>query len=269
MPKPTPLDDVEFLARSPHRVEVLRTLSEGPWTRPKLHDETGISQPTLGRVLGSLQDRNWVEQAGRTYQLTPLGGLVMEAFEHLLDTVETVQHLGDVIGLLPTDEMDFDLRHFGEAEILTPDTGDVFSHVRRVEELVYGAGHLRLLSVTTAPGTSDDHASRYEAFKAGDQVVESVLTSDTLDKSTDDPQFVEWGKELLASDRVSFHLYDGTIPLMAGIADGTAFLVPMDDQGFPAALIETTDGTVRTWVDELIDHYISESTELTADDLPT
>ncbi len=269
MPSSTPLDDVAVLARSPHRVAVLATLRTGPRSRPDLHDETDISQPTLGRVLGSLQDRHWVEREGREYGLTPGGALVAMEFANLLEAVETVQRLSDVIGLLPTKQLGFDLRLLGDATVVTPETGDAFRHVRRVEELVYGADDLRLLSTTMPPGTSEDHANQYEDFLESDRVVESVITADTLDRTLADPRTVEWLEEAVALDRARLYRYPGTIPIMAGVADGTAFLVPIDDQGLPVAVIETVDETVRTWVEETIDAFRAESTELTVDDVPT
>jgi predicted transcriptional regulator len=261
----TPLDDVEFLARSAHRVEVLQTLASGPWTRPDLHDKTGISQPTLGRVLGSLEERHWVERDGREYVLTAFGELVVKDFSGLLGTVETVQRLGEVIPLLPTEQMDFDARLFCDATVTTPTTGDVFRHVRRVETLVYDADHLRLLSTTVAPGSPKEHLDRIEKFLAGGQVVESVLTINTLDQSMADPEIAEIFAEITSFDRVQLYLYEGTIPQMVGVSDGITFLVPFDDQGMPAAVIETTNETIRSWAEATIDEYIAKSTKLTAD----
>lgn len=264
----TPLDDVEFLARSPHRVEVLKTLSTGPWTRPDLRDETGISQPTLGRVLGSLRDHNWVEQRGREYALTSLGELLVEEFGNLLDTVETIQLLGDVVQLLPTEEMDFDIRRLGSATITTPATGDVLRHVRLAEELFYEADDLRILADTIAPGSLEQQRERVVNFRAGDQRVESIITGDALDQAFADPELVEWTRDLIESGRAPVYRYDGTIPLTLAIADGTAVLFPSDEHGFPAALIETTDEQVCSWVSAQIDHYREAATQLAVEDLP-
>jgi predicted transcriptional regulator len=265
----TPLDDVEFLARSPHRVEVLRTLATGPRTRPALHEETHVSQPTLGRVLGSFEDRNWVERRGREYAVTPFGGLIAEEFDGLLDTVETVQRLGEVIPLLPTEQMDFDVRLFGDATVTTPTSGDTFRHVRRVEELVYEAGHLRLLSTTVATGSAEENRTRADAFFESDQTVESVITANTLDQSLMDPELAAIFAETSTSGRVKLYLFEGSIPHMLGVADGTTFLVPFDDRSFPAAVIETENETIHAWVEETIDEYIAKSTRLTVDDLPS
>ncbi|MDX1744944.1 MAG: hypothetical protein R3324_03305 [Halobacteriales archaeon] len=81
-----------------------------------LHDETGISPP----ILGSFEDRHWVEHRRPDYALTQLAGLILEAFEDLFVAVETVQTLGDVVHQLPTDMMGFDIRTFADATVWTP-----------------------------------------------------------------------------------------------------------------------------------------------------
>lgn len=268
----TPLDDVEFLARSDHRVEVLRTLASGPRTRPDLNDETGISQPTLGRVLGDFEDRNWVERDGHEYELTPFGELVYGAFEDLLDTVETVQKLGDLNELLPSDEMDFDLRELGDATVITPEPGDAFRHVSRIEELFYGADTLRILSPTIAPGSTEDRHVRLAEFLESDRVNEGIVSTRARER---EPLFDPANEELLGSirealelERTRFYVYDGPIPLMLMVADGTTILAPIDHRGLPAAVIETGNGTVRAWVEAKLDEYRAQSVEVTADDLP-
>lgn len=88
---PDPMDEVEFLARSDHRVTVLRTLSDRPRTRADLHDATGIPQPTLGRILGDFTERNWAERDGHEYALTEPGMLVAAAFDFQLLAVGTAR----------------------------------------------------------------------------------------------------------------------------------------------------------------------------------
>jgi len=263
----SPLDDVEFLARSAHRVAVLRTLAEAPHSRSELHDETGISQPTLGRVLRSLQDHNWVEQDGREYALTPFGEIIAEEFTALLDTVETVQQLSHVAGSLPTEQMDFDIRQFADATVTTPETGDPFRHVRRVEELVYDADHLRLLSNTIAPGSMEEWLALYDDFIRGNRVVESVISADTLDQVLVDDGMVDMFDGFVDMERAQIYRYEGSIPQMVGVADGIVFVVPTDDQGLPVAVVETSDETVLAWAEETIDDYLAQSTKLTSENL--
>ena len=263
----TPLDDVEFLARSPHRVTVLRTLTSGSWTRPALHEETGISQPTLGRVLGSLQDRDWVERDGHEYALTPLGALVAEEFDRLLDTVETTHRLRDVVGLLPTEQMDFDIRQLADSTIIRPETGDVFRHVRRMEKLLTTADRVRIMSDTIAPDSLSDTRDRVVNAGDDDLWIESIITADALEQALADPQLAAWVGDLVAAEHAPVYRYDGTIPLVLALVNDTALLVPTDEHGFPGALIETDNEQVRSWVESTVDEYLARATELSVENL--
>ena len=265
----TALDDVEFLARSPHRVDVLESLAAGPVTRPDLLEETGISQPTLGRVLKSLEERGWVERRGRAYALTALGELLIEAFDDLLDTVETIQALDDVVPLLPTDELEFDLRRLGSAAVFTPRSGDVLRHVRRVQTVFAEADRLRLVVDTIAPDSLEHLHHRLVTSADEDALVESILTTAALEMAFSSPELVAWIRDLLRSDQAPIYRYDGTIPLPLALADGTAILVTTDEHGLPAAVIESTDEVVRDWVEAELDAYRAAATALTVDDLPT
>jgi hypothetical protein len=41
---------------------VLEKLERDDWTRRDLRDETGISQPTLGRILDGFEERGWATE---------------------------------------------------------------------------------------------------------------------------------------------------------------------------------------------------------------
>lgn len=268
MSSQTPLDDVEFLARSSHRVGVLRTLAAGARTRPNLHQETGIPQPTLGRILGDFEDRRWVERLGREYALTAFGALVAEEFETLLDTVETVQRLGDVVAQLPTDEMDFDVREFRDATITTPESGDAFGHLRRLEELFFGADRARLLSPTVAMGSLEDYQETYQAFLDSDKQAESVVSVDTLAQVQADEMSRQMFRPAFETGRVKMFLYDGTIPFLLAVTDGTALLAPTDEHDIPVALVETRNEAILSWVETTYEEYRAQSRQVTVDDLP-
>lgn len=263
-----PLADVDFLARSEHRVAVLDRLSEGPRTRRDLHEETGISQPTLGRVFGDFEDRNWVERRGHEYLLTPAGELVWEAFQDLLDTVETVQRLDGVTEYLPVDELGLDLRVFADAAVTRPEPGNALAHLTRLEELWYGSNRARVVLDMVPPGSPVDNRNRTAWFEAGDQHYEAINTAEMLDLVLGDPEIAEMLRVGLSSPRMRIYRYEGEIPVVFGMADGTAFLAPKGEDGMPVALVESTDERVVTWVDEQWETYRAQSTELTVDDLP-
>lgn len=268
MSTPAPLDDVAFLARSAHRVGVLKTLADCPLTRPELHRETGISQPTLGRILNPFQERNWIERHGQEYALTSWGQLLVANFSELVDTVETIQRLSEVVQQLPTERMDFDLREFGDATVTKPEAGDAFGHVRRLEELFFGADRAQLLSSTVATGSLEDYQDTYQEFLDSDKQAESIVSVDALSQVQADELSARMFRPAFETGRVKMFLYDGTIPFLLAVTDGTALLAPTDEHGIAVALIETENETIRKWIETILDEYQEQSAAVTLDDFP-
>lgn len=59
------LEEVEFLARSPNRITVLDTLTEGPIERYDLEEITGVTRAKLGRILDDFEERGWIIEDDR------------------------------------------------------------------------------------------------------------------------------------------------------------------------------------------------------------
>lgn len=264
----TPLDDVALLARSQHRATVLRVLMAGPTTRRAIHEETSISQPTLGRILGTFEDRNWVRRADGDYQLTPWGDLIATAFDDLLETVESVHRLADVADLLPAEELDFDVRRLASARVTTPRPGDSFCHIRRAKALLRSAPSLRIVTEEILGDALEDQHTRIVDGDDPDYCLEAVVTRDALEQAVSDETLVNWIRDLLESDHTSITCYDGAVPMTMAVIDETALLVPADAQGIPGALIESEDAAVRSWVDEQFETYRRAATPLTPSALP-
>lgn len=185
-----------------------------------------------------------------------------------MDTVRSIQRLSGVIQQLPTEEMYFGLREFRDATVTKPTTGDTFRHVLRFEERFYGANHVRILLNTVGPGTPEERQRRAEEFRASDRRVESITTADALDQAIANPETRELVRGGIESDRIEAYRYEGTIPYMLAVTDGTAIVAPVDDYGIPTATIETENETILGWVHDKLDEYRAQSTELTLDDLP-
>jgi DNA-binding transcriptional ArsR family regulator len=52
MTDPDGIDEGRFLVQSPHRIEMLRALRDGPRTRGELTERADVSRVTMGRSLG-------------------------------------------------------------------------------------------------------------------------------------------------------------------------------------------------------------------------
>ena len=67
--------EMEFLARSANRGDVLTLVAGAPHDREALAEATGASQPTLGRILRDFEERDWVRATERGYTATATGRL--------------------------------------------------------------------------------------------------------------------------------------------------------------------------------------------------
>lgn len=266
----TSLEDVAFLARSEHRAEVLDRLARDDWTRRELNDTTGISQPTLGRILTGFEDRGWAAkngtENGREYALTPLGELLAEEFSTLLDTAETVRKLRDVVHHLPFEEMDFHLSLLREARITTAGPDDVLAHMRRQDEVADEADHVRTLCSSFSPAAIQAERDR---IVNGDHTGESVVRGDALDTLSADDEVATWLDDIIDSGDATIYRYDGEVPVMLGLFDDTAGIVPLDEGGMPiGAFIETEDPEIWAWVRETLDAYREAAEPIEPGDLP-
>jgi predicted transcriptional regulator len=159
-----PLDEVAFLANSPNRLAVLRTLADEPHTRRDLVDVTDASRPTVGRILDDFGERGWVERDGRRYELTPSGRLLTGAFADLLDVVEAEQGLRAAVAWLPTERIGFEIEQFADADVSVPEPGYSHRPVNRFVELVADADSARGFGVATlAPMSAETLLSKARA----------------------------------------------------------------------------------------------------------
>lgn len=265
-----PLDDVAYLARSEHRAEVIETLTPDGWTRRKLHEETGISQPTLGRILSGFEDRGWITENGtengREYALTPLGQLLTEEFDTLLDTVRTIRQLREVGEHLPFEEMGFDPSLLRDAKITTARPDDALAHMRRQDDVAEQSDHVRTLCSSFSPSAVQAQRDR---ILGGEQTGEAIVAGDALDTLTADDELVTWLADLIESDRVTMYRYNEPVPVMLSLFDDAAGIIPLDDDGLPyGAFIETENEEIRTWVGDTLDEYREEAERIRVSDLP-
>lgn len=257
-----PFEDFEFLARSEHRVRVLRALAQGPCDRTDLESTTGASRATLGRILGDFQDRGWIERSGADYETTPVGDLVASDVDDLLATFQAARTLGAVVDWVPVDAMDVDLRSFGDATVVRAteiDTGAPMRHyldrlesARMLRVLLYGVDATGIDTIRERV-TDDEFDSEAVLAPAA---VETVRTVDRM------------GDRLAAAVREGHDVYRATERPrhdFAIVDDAVCFFL-VDDGGL-RGLVETTNEDVREWATETYAAHRADADRLDADDL--
>ncbi|KTG11179.1 IclR family transcriptional regulator [Haloprofundus marisrubri] len=258
------LEDIEFLALSANRVEVLDAVSSQPHTRRELEERTGASQPTLGRILHDFEDRNWVEQSGREYAATPTGRLVGAGFSDLREIVETEQRLRRVANWLPTETMTFDLRRLRDATITTPTQTRPNAPVQRVLELLRDAERVEIVSHAFNEQSMDVVRRRVDD---GQQTFEGVFSASAIDAIADDSTLRERLRELLDLPGADLRIVDDEVPVAVTVADDVVHLFLRDDDGLLQASVDTDDETVVSWAHDVHERYWNAARALDAADL--
>lgn len=252
-----PLEEIEFLARSTNRVEVLRLLAAGPRSRAELAAETGASQATLGRILEDFAERSWVTRDGDEHVATATGELVADGIDDLVAVLETEGKLRDVVAYLPTAEFGFDLRRLADATVTVPTRTRPSAPLQRVLDGMEGATTLRAVSHTL---NEQSLATAHDRVTAGEQAFEAVLSSSALEALAADDRLWTQLRALADHDAAAIRVAGEAVPLSVTVADDRVYLLVRDEGGILQASIHTDDSAVRDWAAETFTAYWERAT---------
>ncbi len=257
----SPREDVEFLARSAHRVGVLGRLADRPHERVELREATGASSPTLGRVLGDFEGRRWVVRQGHRYELTPLGEFVADRFEDLLDAMTTERKLRDVWRWLPREMEGFSVELFADAVVSYPGPRYPYEPVERVTHLI------ERTDAMFGFGTTVFKTINVEAVCEGvldDMTYEYIYSPDVLEAT------VACAPERVAAaaarDNCTILVHDA-LPdedrCGLGIFDDCMGICCHDSAtGMLEAIVDTESAAAREWAVSVYDRYRAEARPL-------
>lgn len=264
MAEADPLAEIEFLARSSNRIEVLAELVEEAQTRRDLEEKLGVSQPTLGRILQDLTERHWVEHDGARYRATATGRLVAAGITDLRERLETETRLREIVEWLPTEALDFDFRRLADATITTPSQTRPNAPIRRMLELLRATDHALLLS----------HAFNEQKLnlihdRAGDGefTARGVFPEEAIEAVTASPDLRERLREITVSDGVEIRVAESAVPLALEVTDTRVHLLLRDEEGIVRASLDVGDDAVRSWAEDTHERYWSEATPLDPEDI--
>lgn len=262
-----PLEELVFVARSRHRVALLRALAREERTRRDLEASTGISQPTLSRILRDFEERHWVSnQHNGAYTLTPLGSLLAFSVEDLLAVLASSNQLAVLADALPLDRLGFDLRHLASSSVTTPSEADPLAHMRRFDELVENAETVQVFTNVLACAPRQGSGEVHTQFLV--DIDELVVTAAAVTSAMDDSVLRRWLEHRIDTGKLALYRYDGSTEFLLGCFDESVGIVPVDEDGMPAGLIETSATPIREWGRQRFEELKHEATQLTADDHP-
>jgi len=249
----TPRKEVEFLARSQHRVDVLEQLVGRPRRRAELREVTGASGPTIGRILGDFESRGWVTREGPVYALTGPGAFVAERFGGLLDQLATEQRLRDVWRWLPGELDGFSLDLVADATVTAAEPGDPYAPANHCGRLFRRAESLRGFDAgLTAP---HHFAELYQ------RIVDGMATEIILPPAVSrriGATYPEEAERVLRSDSLTLWWNDDLPLYRLTIFDDHVGIGGYDaDSGVMQVYVETDVPAARAWAESTFEAYRS------------
>lgn len=255
----SPLEDIEFLARSVHRATTLDVLARRPQRRADLLTITGVSQSTMGRTLRELEERDWIRRNGQEYEATPPGAFVASGMRELVDRVQTEQTLRDVWGLLPDESSGFTFELVADAVVTVADSDDPYRPVNRFLALVRETEQFRFAGFNVALlQPCKDELCR--------QIVEGMRS-----ELIDPPNVVQYIRsscsdqfsETLENGDLTIRVHDDLPPYGIGIFDDRIAISGYDPtSGTVKVLIDTDSPAAREWVESVYEIYRRETPTL-------
>lgn len=258
------LAEIEFLAGSAYRIEVLHALTEEPYTRRELGDVVDASQPTIGRVLRDLTERHWIVYGGDRYSATATGELVEAGITDLQDRLETETRLREVIPWLPTEAIDVNLRAFSDATITTPSGTRPNAPIQRMVELLEDTDTALLLSHTFNRHKLDLLSER---VADGSLTAKGVFSADAIDAIMETPELGQRLREINDADGAAIRVAGEEIPLAMEVTDDRTHLLLRDGDGIVRASLDTDDDRVKSWATALHERYWEQATPIDSADI--
>lgn len=252
----SPLDDIEYLARSEHRVTALSALARRPQSRADLLEITDVSQSTIGRILRSFEDRHWIRRDGRHYEATQLGAFVAAGMGELIDRLESEQTLRDIWHWLPTEASGFTVEMWSDAVVTTAESDDPYRPINRFLSLLRETDQFRFVGFDLAliEPCMDELCQR---------IIEGMET-----EIIDPPNVVEYirshypeqSTEALESGNLTLRVHDDLPRYGVGIFDDRIAISGYDlDSGTVRMVVDTDDSEAREWGESIYRSYRREN----------
>ncbi|AHG02248.1 DNA-binding protein (plasmid) [Halostagnicola larsenii XH-48] len=256
----TPLEDIEFLARSEHRVTVLDTLTENAATRGDLRAATEASSSTVSRTLRAFEERNWISRSGNQYEATQLGAFVAAGMRDLINRLETERTLRDVWPWFPSEASGFTVEMVADATVTVAESDTPYAPVNRFLSLLRETEQFRFVGTDIALLEPCKDELRQ-------QVISGMQTA-----IIDPPSVAEYilstyrdhCSTVLERQNFTVELHDDLPSYGVSLFDDRIAISCYDpDSGMVRAVIDTDDPVARDWAESTFVAYRDEARPLT------
>jgi len=253
-------DGAQYLAGSPVRVAVLRTLRREPRRPADLTAAVDATRTTVQRILGGFRERDWVVKRDAAYRVTPTGERVYNAYEALLEEVELADRFGRFAAEIERVGAGFPAEAIGAGELTVATDQNPLAVVDRLTELLHEGIGAEIRAVSPVVVNQFNRAAA-AALDDG-SAVELVIDRDVVEASVTD--FEPATDRALDDERAT--VYVSPEPIEYGLleCDGVACVTAYDRQNNPRCVLESTDPVVTEWVADRFDSLVDDARRLSA-----
>ena len=246
------LAEIEFLARSAHRVTALDALAERPHSRTDLLELTEASPSTIRRTLCEFEDRRWVRRDGHQYETTELGAFVALGMRELIDRVETARRLRDIWHWLPIETGEFTVEMVSDATVTTAVADAPYKPVNRFVSLLEETDKFRFVGFDIAllePCKDELRRRIVEGMET--EIIDPPSVARYI-LST----YPEHCSAALESGNFTVRLHDDLPPYGVSLFDDRIGISGFNpDSGAVRVLIDTDAPEAREWAESTYDSY--------------
>lgn len=259
---------VEFMARSPTRISVMKVLADanGPLTKRDIHENISASRSTLGRTLDQMAAFDWLIETPEGYRLSALGATICREFESLLESLEMADEYSPLLGTLPAAVIDFDLGLLEEATITEATPGTPFAPVERAIEIRQSSESVRELTPVLLKESTRRLRDRLSRTPSSEPI-EIVVPAELLEQLEEDSPYAALLEPMITSNTADIYASPANIPWLLSLLDGCILFGTFDDEGRPVALIETDHPEIIDWAESRYRSYLDAADRVTH--LPT
>lgn len=258
-----PPESLTFLVRSWNRFEVLNALESTTRTRRELRELTGVSRPTLSRILSDLVDRGWVTRQNDVYRATPIGRVVAGEMESVVANIDAARDLGAALDWFDTEAFGFDLAHLADAEILTPQPQDQTRPMRQLATYIGDTSEMRCVATGVTYEVVD---AICEACIAGSLHLCCIMDDDAVAGVSAEPDLASQFVEMIDRGQCTAYRYVGAEELIDfNVLDTVVCFCGISDGGLPQGVVVSDDDSVRSWATYHFDTLREQSAPLDAD----
>jgi predicted transcriptional regulator len=262
----SPIGDIAYLSRSPHRIPALVALTERPRSRSELCELTDVSSSTIRRTLAEFEDRVWVRKDGYQYTATRLGEVVASGAEDLIERIETERTLRDVWYCLPDEVSEFSVETWESMTVTVAEPDAPYRPVDRFESLLEETSELRLVG----PEIALMEPCFDVLVRLIDEGVDVVLVARPESHTYFLSTYPERSLEMMRQDNFTVLEHDSLPSCGTGVLDERVAIGCYErDSGTVHALIDTEGAAVREWARSVYETYTTDAQPVESDRVET